>query len=535
MRGQAAIQGGTPDQARLAARASRQSERPKIFYMSLSTPPFTFSPLLDRVRTVLSNAELYLVGGAVRDAMLGRLSLDLDFVAPSGGIRIARRVADALGADFYKLDEERDTGRVIVTEPDGSRKKLDFAAYRGASLEDDLRNRDFTINAMAVDLRMMALLDPLSGAADMRDKKLRICKETSISDDPLRILRGVRLAAALGFRLDPSTRKAMKSTVSLIKGISGERLRDELFHILEGMQASASVRALDMLGVLHYILPELEALKGMAQPDPHIYDVWEHTLQVLSALDEILAALSTSYDPESTGNLFTGLLVMRLGRYREQYAEHFSNVLNADRSVRGLLFFTALYHDVAKPYCIAKDENGRIRFCGHDEKGAEMAAERGRVLSLSNDEIARMTAVIRNHMRIHFHTSRKDGEDKDPSRRAIYRFFRDSGEAGLDLILLALADLRATHGNHLKQETWTAALDVCRLFLENYWERPEEVVSPPKLLDGNEVMRELDLAPGPRVGDVLEAIREAQAAGKVATREQALEFGQKWLEENSPS
>src|SRR3972149_3721047 len=122
-------------------------------------------------------------------------------------------------------------------------------------------------------------------------------------------------------------------------------------------------------------------------------------------------------------------------------------------------------------------------------------------------------------MRIHSHTSRKDGEGKNPSRRAIYRFFKDSGEAGLDLILLALADLRATHGNALKQETWAAALDVCRLFLENYWERPEEVVSPPRILDGNDVMRELNLAPGPRVGETLEAIREGQATGKVSTRE----------------
>ena len=533
VRGQIVAQGGTPDQARHAAQASRPKESPEIVYMPPTTP-FTFSPLLDKVRAALPDVEIYLVGGAVRDAMLGRLSLDLDLVAPSDGIKLARRVANTLGADVFPLDDERDTGRVIVTEPNGSREKIDIATYRGDSLDEDLHNRDFTVNAMAVDLRTMSLLDPLSGAADLRAKKLRACKDSSLSDDPIRVLRGIRLAAALEFQIEPSTRKMMKSAAPLLGQISSERVRDELFRILEGSQASASVRALEMLGVLHHILPELEATKGVAQPEPHVHDVWEHTLQVLSALDEILAALAPGYQAEQTGDLFTGLLVLRLGRYREQYAEHFSKLLNTDRSVRGLLFFTALYHDVAKPHCITKDENGRIRFWGHDEKGAEMAAERARVLSLSNDEIERMTAIIKNHMRIHFHTSRKDGEGKDPSRRAIYRFFKDSGEAGLDLILLALADLRATHGNNLKQETWTAALDVCRIFLENYWERPEEVVSPPKLIDGNEVMRELNLAPGPRVGDVLEAIREGQATGKVSTREQALEFGREWLEETTP-
>lgn len=534
VRGQIVAQGGTPEQARRAAQASRPKESPEILYMPPPTP-FTFSPLLDKVRTALPDVELYLVGGAVRDAMLGRLSLDLDLVAPADGIRLARRVADALEADVFPLDDARDTGRVIVTLADGTREKLDFATYRGASLDDDLHNRDFTVNAMAVDLRTMSLLDPLGGAADLRTKKLRACKETSMSDDPIRVLRGIRQAAAFGFQIEPETRKKMKSAAPLLGQVSSERVRDELFRILEGTQPAASVRALEMLGVLHFILPELSAMKGVKQPEPHIHDVWEHTLQVLSALDGILSALSVGYDPDATNDLFTGLLVVRLGRYREQYAEHFAKQLNTDRSVRGLLFLTALYHDVAKPHSITKDENGRIRFWGHDERGAQMAAERARALSLSNDEIAHMTAVIQNHMRIHFHTSRKDGEGKDPSRHAIYRFFKDSGEAGLDLILLALADLRATHGNTLRQETWSAALDVCRIFLENYWERPEEVVSPPKLLDGNDLMRELELPPGPRLGEILEVIREGQATGKVSTREEAIAFGRKWLEQSPPS
>ncbi len=532
IRGKIIAQGGTPEQARHAAQASRPKEPAEIVYMPPTTP-FKFSSLLDKVHAALPDVELYLVGGAVRDAMLGRLSLDLDFAAPADGIRLARRVADALGADVFPLDDERDTGRVILTGENGVREKLDFATYRGESLEDDLRHRDFTVNAMAVDLRNMSLLDPLGGAADLRAKKLRACSDASMEDDPIRILRGIRLAAGLGFQIDPSTRKAMKSAATRIASISPERLRDELFRILEGPQASASMRALEMLGVLRHILPELKAMKGVAQPAPHVHDVWEHTLQVLSALDEILAALTVGYDPESTGDLYTGMLVMRLGRYREQYARHFSRLLNADRSVRGLLFFTALQHDVAKPQSLTRDENGRVRFWGHDERGAETAAMRGRALALSNDEIQRMTLVIKNHMRIHFHASRKEGEGKDPSRRAIYRFFRDNGEAGPDLILLALADLRGTYGNELRQETWSAALDICRIFLENYWEHPEEVVAPPKLLDGNDLMRELGLAPGPQVGDALEAIREAQATGKVTTLEDAFTFARKWLEDGA--
>jgi tRNA nucleotidyltransferase/poly(A) polymerase len=287
-----------------------------------------------------------------------------------------------------------------------------------------------------------------------------------------------------------------------------------------------------MLGTLPHILPELPALKGVEQPTPHVYEVWAHTLSTLSHLEDILAALAPGYDPESTGDLFTGLLVLRLGRYREQLTAHFASSLSTDRSVRALLFFAALYHDVAKPACKTIDENGRIHFFGHDEQGEEMAVARANVLHLSNDEIQRLRLIIRHHMRVHFHSHRLETEHKTPSRRAIYRLFRDAGEAGVDLVLLALADTRATRGHTLTQETWTATLDVCRIFLENYWEKPEESVSPPRLLDGNEIMSEFGLKPGPRVGAALEAIHEAQATGKVGTRAEALSFAQDWLKEN---
>jgi UTP:GlnB (protein PII) uridylyltransferase len=309
-------------------------------------------------------------------------------------------------------------------------------------------------------------------------------------------------------------------------------MRDELFRILDGPQPGTAVRALELLSALASALPELTTLKGVQQPVPHVHDVWNHTLATLNHLEEILAALAPRYDPESTGDLFTGLLVLRLGRYREQFTAHFASSLNSDRSVRALLFFAALYHDIAKPACQTTGGDGRIRFWGHDEQGAEMAAVRADALHLSNDEIQRLRLIVRHHMRIHFHSNRLLEERKTPSRKAIYRFFRDAGEAGVDLVLLTLADLRATHGQTLTQETWAAELDICRLLLENYWERPAETVSPPRLLDGNELMAAFDLKPGPQIGEILEAIREAQATGKVSTREDALIFARAWLEEH---
>jgi tRNA nucleotidyltransferase/poly(A) polymerase len=532
VRGRIIAQGGTPEQALHAAQISRHKERPEIIYMPV---PFSYSPLIDKVREALPDQEMYLVGGAVRDILLNRLSRDLDFALPSNGISLARRVANALQSDFMVLDRERDTGRVIVTESDGTRTFLDFATYRGHNLEEDLRARDFTINAIAFDLHAQTLIDPLNGASDLRTQVIRACSPTSLSDDPVRILRAVRQAAAFEFKVELETRKGMRQAANLLPKVSPERQRDELFKMLEGPKPDASMRALEIIGIFPYLLPELPALKGLEQSAPHIHDVWEHTLSVLGHLERILAALAPGYSADNTNDLFTGLLTLRIGRFREQFAEHFAEPLNTDRSVRAALFFAALYHDVQKPATKSIEQSGRIRFFGHDVKGGEVVEERARAFNLSNDEVERIRSIVQHHMRFHFFTGRLEGDKQEPSRKAIYRFFRDTGKAGIDLVLLGLADLRGTQGPALSQETWTAALEVARILLENYWEKSQETVTPPRLVDGNELMLELGLKPGRVIGQLLEAIREGQATGKVTNREQALDLAREYLKnlENS--
>ena len=529
--GRVIAQGGTPEQVLRASQHSRFKEKPEIIFMPAS---FTLPPLLEKIMDALPvDQEIYLVGGAVRDLLISRVSPDLDFAVPSNGISLARKVANALNAHFVPLDDERDTGRVVVIDEGGTQTFLDFATYRGATLDEDLRARDFTINAIAYNLRDGTITDPLGGGNDLRTKLIRACSDTSLSDDPVRILRAIRQAAAFGFHIDKNTRELMKQAASELVRISPERLRDEIFKILKGPKPDAAIRALEMLGVLQHIMPELLAMKGVDQSEPHVYEVWTHTLAVLDHLDQIISALRVGYDAEKTNDMFTGLLTLRLGRYREQISQHFSNRLNVDRSMRSLLFFAALYHDVSKPDTKTVEESGRIRFFEHDLKGVEIAAQRARSFNLSNDEIERLQVIIKNHMRIHFFADRLEKEKQEPSRKAIYRFFRDSGEAGIDLVLLGLADVRGTRAHSLTIETWNIYLDVARILLENYWERPQEAVTPPRLINGNELMKELNLKPGTVVGQLLEAIRENQAAGKIEDREQALAFARveltKWL------
>ncbi len=527
VRGKIVAQGATRDEAFNAARASRRKEVVEIIFMS----PIMDLPLLKTVREALpADQPLYLVGGAVRDSLLGLPTHDLDFAVPSGALKLARSVANKLSGAFFPLDEQNDTARIILQREDGTRDSLDFAGFRGPDLESDLRGRDFTLNAMAMDVRTGQPIDPLGGARDLREKLLRACSETSFTEDPARILRAVRQAAAFGFTIQPETRQLMKTAVPLLPRVSPERQRDELFKMLEGPRPDASIRALELLGVLPVLLPELPALKGVEQSAPHVHDVWTHTLAVLRHLESILAALAPEYDEDkANADLLNGLLTLRLGRYRQQIGAQLGSTLNADRSARALLFLAALYHDVSKPQTQSAEESGRIRFLGHDEQGANVALKRGMALHLSNDELDRLKLIVRHHMRIHFYTSRKAGEAKDPSRKAIYRFFRDAGPAGVDLILLALADLRATYDHTLTQETWAAGLDVCRAFLEAWYEKPEEMVAPSQLLNGDDLIRELKMKPGREIGELLEIIREEQVAQHLATCEEALAFARGWL------
>lgn len=511
-------QGRTPEEALQACQHSRYKEKPEIIYM-----PYPLHPLIETIRGILpAEQELYLVGGAVRDLLLQRPIADLDFALPANGIAYARKIANQLHADFMPLDAERDTGRVILTQADGSQVFLDFAAYRGATLSADLCARDFTVNALAYDLKTDEIIDPLAGRADLAAKLIRVCSPTSIQEDPIRILRAVRLAANFDFHIEEKTRAQLQEFSSELTQVSPERKRDEIFKILHGPKPEAALKALEMLGTFPFLLPELTQLKGVAQSAPHVYDVWKHTLQVIAALEEICDTLLK--DNPARANPFVESLFAAFSKYQTQFANHFSNSLNPSRSARALLFFAALYHDVCKPETKTTDPDGRIRFFNHDEQGADAIAERGRAFNLSNDEISRLHNIVKQHMQIHnfYNALARDGQM--PSRKAIYRFFRDSREAGVDLILLALADLRGTYAANLTPEIWQAYLTIANLLLENYWTHPQETISPPRLLDGHELMQELNLTAGPVIGQLLEALRENQAAGIIQTKAQALAF-----------
>ena len=519
-------QGGTPEQAISLAKTARFKESLQVEYVPLQVP-LEFTQILNRVRDALPNdQEAYLVGGAVRDALMGRLIKDLDIIVPERAIPLARRVANRLDGAFYPLDVEHDTGRVILKPGNAETFIVDFSVQRGPDLTSDLLARDFTINAIAVDVNdPQVTFDPLGGIVDLKNKVIRSCTSMSFQEDPLRILRGIRFAAMGDFHIQPATLALMRANTFKLVGVSPERVRDEFFRIISGRIPQTSLRALDMLGVVELLFPELQSLKGVTQSAPHFEDVWYHTLRVIDRLGMIVALLSPQHNEELASSFASGMVSFKLGRFRTQINQHLDSQLVADRSLRSLLWMSALYHDVGKPFTKTVAEDGRVRFISHEICSAELVSERAREFRLSRRENERLTVVAKNHLRpiLLAQTSNM------ASKKAIYRFFRDTGAAGVDICLLALADTWATFGPALSEDVWSHQLDVVKNLLEAWWERVEDNIAPPILVNGQDLIDRLGLEPGPQIGRLLAEIREAQVIGEIKNKADALTFAKSRL------
>jgi poly(A) polymerase len=485
--------------------------------------------VIGQLRTIVEgDVQVYLVGGIVRDAILGRKTHDID-VAMQGDVEsVSRKLSDSLNGVFYPLDIERGTYRVLYTGEDGEREIIDIALLRGKDIVEDLHSRDFTINAIALNVREPdILIDPFNGVGDIKNKRICACSENIFTDDPIRVLRAVRLASTLGFRIDYETKKYLKDAVTFLSQVSAERIRDELFRLFGGKKPATSIETLDALGILQYLLPELEPLKRLEQSTPHISDVWSHSLNTVRNLDTLLDVLSLENDPSAITNWYDGFVSLKLGRYREKLHEHNIEYSSIDRTYRSLMVFAALYHDVGKKETWNRDETGRIRFIKHELVGSDLIRKRADLLRLSKSEIDRLEVIIRNHLRPILLAS----SDVELSRKAIYRFFRSCGPQGVDVCLLALADVKAIYGTTLPHDIWIHQVNTVKQLLDSWWDQNQEVVAPPKLLSGNDLINIFTLEQGPAIGQLLEDLREAQAMGIITNREDALSFIGERIEE----
>jgi poly(A) polymerase len=455
---------------------------------------------LERLSALLGPAPGWLVGGALRHALLDEEVGDLDVAVSAGALTLGRALArDLPRASFVPLDEPRGICRVV------SEVQIDIADLRAPGLAADLRLRDFTVNALAVPLHGLVgrgsapVEDATGGLEDLAKRVIRPCGPGVIADDPLRALRGVRLAIRPGWRLDPGAEVAIREAAPRVAHVSAERVRDELVAILAEPRAASGLRLLDRLDVLTALLPESLAMRQTSQPEPHCFDVWEHSLRAVGAADELLAR------PEA------------LEPGGPDLVPHLGEALGDRLTRRETLKLAALLHDVAKPQTKTV-EGGRVRFFGHDVVGAERAAGIALRWRLSRRATLIVAKLVRHHLRP-MHLANAGGI----TRRARYRFFRDLGGEARDLVLLTLADAAAVRGDSALA-VWEGPGGVILRELMRGVGEEDRAANVPPLLRGEDVMTAFRLLPGRQVGVLLARARKAQALGLVSSRAEALEY-----------
>ncbi len=466
--------------------------------LGLDTLPPPIRQALAEVADVLgTSSRAWVVGGAVRDALLARPVTDLDLAIPSGALAAGRALAARLSAPFVVLDERRGMGRVVAPV------QVDVGDFRAPTLDGDLGNRDFTVDALAVEVAPLlaageaVVADPTGGLDDLAARRIRLCAPTALEEDPVRALRGVRLGVAPGWTLDPGVEAAVMAVAPALGRVAAERVREEIIRLLGDPAAGAGLRLLDRLAVLPVLVPESAAMRATAQPPPHRFDVWEHSLRTVEAMSLLLRRLDA------------------LAPWGPELSAHLAEDLGDGLGRLEALHLAALLHDVAKPETRAVHE-GQVRFIGHDALGAERALAVARRWRLSGRAGLVLARLVRHHLRpMHLAAA------GSVTRRARHRFFRDLGDDARDLLLLALADAAAVRGDS-PLEVWAApGGEVVRALMAGMAEERALAAEPP-VLRGEDVMAAFGLGPGPEVGRLLARAREAQALGLVATREEAL-------------
>ncbi len=481
------------------------------------------SSLLKEAAALLP-APAYLVGGAVRDALLGRPSFDLD-LAVFDARPAAERLAGAFKATLVPLDEDNGVYRLVLPGKHKTIRQIDVARIQGKTIEEDLARRDFTVNALALPLAgaadKAAIIDPRGGLADLSKKQLRAESESLFKDDPLRLLRAFRIAAQLGFSIEKNTLTLITRQRQGVRKPAGERLRSELMALLEQPGCAKWLRLMDEAELLTCLFEELEPSRQCALVYYGPGGVLTHVLDTAERADFLMHNLHKVFP-----------------RHAARLEAHLAGRSSEGNPYKAVLILAALLHDVSKPET-ARQVDGRLRFFGHDTKGAKRAEAILKRLRFSSDHVAAVSCVVANHLRPGNLAGGPAITDK-----AVYRFFRDLGEDAVSLLLVCWAD----HASYLKEEQVLRLLPIAvdpsagiskvrpadarktihhlqtiALLLDRCFDEEKKAV-PDAVIDGRDVMKLLGIGPGPQVGELLDRVREAQAEGRISDRAQALEF-----------
>ena len=451
--------------------------------------------LLMKLNTLAADfgVQAYLVGGAVRDRLLGRAAHDVDLAVAGDVFAFSRYIAAELAGSCIPLDRVNGTARVVLKNRDDA-VRIDISQLKGADIADDLAKRDFTINALAASLDDRQLIDPFNGRSDLAARSIVMVSPQAFAADPLRVLRGFRLAAELNFSVEAHTLKKMAAHAGGLAEVSGERILEELAKLLG---TAHSYRYIDLadkeMNLWTHVFPLVDEMRATAQNYYHRDNVWEHGLKTLRCLEEI-----------ADGELSAALV------------EALQRPLAGSRPLLFTLKTACLLHDIGKPAAAGRRADGRITFHGHEKKGAAPVQEFIERVKLANKEAGALKLLIRQHMRPLWLYSQPK-----VTNTAKFRLYRDLGLYYAPCLMLSLADVTATYLSSGRLQE----IKAYRRYIFDLL----NCVFPPPLIDGSDLKEHLGLSASKTVGRLLQAVREAQAEGTVTTREQALELAAKLL------
>lgn len=426
--------------------------------------------LIEKIKPYIKNYDSYLVGGYLRDLLSGEISPDRDIAIKCDNLaKLTKKIADELNGSFVELDPVNEIYRVVFGDD-----YIDFAKLLNNNLIDDIKRRDFTINAITYDINNEKFVDITGGKKDFEEKIIRTYKISNLSDDPLRTLRAIRFQAKLGFRIDDEIINFIKENNSLILNVAPERIHQELIKTFEGKFLIDALFSMDETGLLDVIFPFFKDIKKIPPNSHHHLDLFHHLI-------------------ETTRNI---------------------------RINKPELKLAAFIHDLAKPDCwTIEPETGRHRFIGHDELGAKKVVPFLKKLKFSNKEIEYISKMVQFH--IYPSALMKD---ENVTERAIIRFIRKIGDDTLDLLELARADRLSARGPAVSDEMIEVNLSNLEKLKEKYFEISPKLKEMPKLVDGNEIMQILNLKPSPKLKEIIDEIKELQLEGKINTKEDAINF-----------
>ncbi len=448
----------------------------------------------------------WIVGGSIRDALLGRPVIDVDVAVAGDAEAAARSVGDAIGGPVFPLSEAFGAWRAIDPREEFV---CDVAPLAGDAIDADLGQRDFTVNAMAVPIQGGRLIDPHGGRRDLDAGVLRVLGERSYDADPLRPLRLARLAAELPLAPDAETERLTLAAAPRVVEASGERVFAELRRLLRAEHALAAVELADRLGLMAAVLPELEALKGVEQSQFHHLDVHSHTIDVLRNQIEIERRLDEVFGDQ--GAAVQAALEAPL-----------ANEMTRREGLR----LAALLHDVAKPATRGVRPDGRVTFIGHDVLGADMVTAICRRLRTSMRLAQFVAAITRHHLVLGFMV-----HQRPLSQASVYRYLTTCEPVEVEVTVLSCADRLATRGRHAERAI-AAHLELARELMPHALKWRAEG-PPPAPVRGGELAAALGLEPGPELGALLAALRAASFAGEVETRDEAIAYARR-LRNNPP-